>query len=42
MNKQDYIQKLEGIPDEGIERETYERSTDTTKQDLETFQRFLY
>ena len=28
--------------DEGIKRGTYERSTDTTKHDLETFQRFLY
>ena len=42
MNKQDYIQKLEGMLDEGIKRGTYERSTDTTKHDLETFQRFLY
>ena len=42
MNKQDYIQKLEGMLDEGIKRGTYERSTDTAKHDLETFQRFLY
>ena len=42
MNKQDYIQKLEGMLDEGIKRGTYERSTDTTEHDLETFQRFPY
>ena len=42
MNKQDYIQKLEGMLDEGIKRGTYERSTDPTKHDLETLQRFLY
>ena len=42
MNKQDYIQKLEDMLNEGIKRGTYERSTDMTKQDLETFQSFLY
>ena len=41
-NKQDYIQKLEDMLNEGIKRGTYERSTDMTKQDLETFQSFLY
>ena len=41
MNKQDYIQKLQGMLDDGIKRGTYERSAGTTKQDLETFQSFL-
>ena len=42
MNKQDYIQKLENMLNKGIKRRTYELSTDTTKQDLETFQSFRY
>ena len=42
MNKQDYIQKLEDMLNEGIKRGTYGRSADATKQDLETFQSFLY
>ena len=42
MNKQDYMQKLEDMLNEGIKRGTYEQTTDTTKQDLETFQSFLY
>ena len=42
MNKQDYIQKLKDMLHEGIKRRTYERSADTTKQDFETFQSFLY
>ena len=42
INQQDYIQKLEDMLNEGIKRETYERSTDVAKQDLETFQSFLY
>ena len=42
MNKQDYIQKLKGMLEERIKRGTYEWSTDTTNQHLETFQRFLY
>ena len=42
MNRQDYFQKLEDMLNKGIKRETYERSTNTTKQDLETFQSFLY
>ena len=41
-NKQDYIQKLDDMLNEYIKRGTYERSTDTTKQDLETLQSFLY
>ena len=42
MNRQDYFQKLEDMLNKGIKRGTYERSTNTTKQDLETFQSFLY
>ena len=42
MNKQSYIQKLEGMLDEGIKRGIYEPSIDMTKHDLDTFQRFLY
>ena len=42
MSNQDYVQKLESMLNEGIKRGTYERSTDTTKQDLETFRGFLY
>ena len=42
MNKQDYIQKLENMLNKGIKRRTYELSTDTTKQDLETFQSCWY
>ena len=42
MNEQDYMQKLECMLDKGVIRGTHEQSTDTTKQDLETFQSFLY
>ena len=42
MNKQDYIQNLEDIINKDIKRGTYDRSTDTGKHDLETFQSFLY
>ena len=42
MKKQDYIQKREGMFDEGIKRGTYEWSAVSTKWDLETFQSFLY
>lgn len=42
INKQDYIQKLEGMLDESIKRGTYDQSTDNTRQDWETFQSFLY
>ena len=41
-NKQDYVQKLEGLLDEGVIRGTFERSADTAKQDLETFENVLY
>ena len=42
MNKQDYIQKLENMLNAGRRRSISERSTDTKKQYLETFPRFLY
>ena len=42
MNEQVYIQKPEGMLDEGTKKGTYERSTDMTKHNLETFQSFLY
>ena len=42
MNKQAYIKKLEDMLHEGIKRGISEWSTDTTKQDVETFQSFLY
>ena len=35
INKQDYIQKLEGMLDESIKRGTNERSIDTTMQHLQ-------
>ena len=41
MNKQNNIQKLEDRVNESIKKGTYERSTETIKQDLETFQSFL-
>ena len=41
MNKQDYIQKLEDMQNEGLQRGRYKLSTHMTKQDLETFQSFL-
>ena len=42
MDKSDYIQKLEDMIEEGISKETYERTDDTTLQDLKRFQDFLY
>ena len=42
MNKQDHIRKLEGMLDEDIKRGRYDRSIDTTKEDLEIFESFLY
>ena len=42
MNKQHYIERLEGMLDEGIKRGTYEQSADTTKQGLQPFHSFLY
>ena len=42
MNKQDYIQKLEDMQNEGLQREKYKLSTHMAKQDLETFQSFPY
>ena len=42
MDKCDYIQKLEDMIEEGISKATYERTDDTTLQDLKSFQDFLY
>ena len=42
MDKCDYIQKLEDMIEEGISKGTYERTDDTTLQDLKRFQDFLY
>ena len=42
MNEQDYLQKLECILNEGVVRGIREQSTNTTEQDLETFQSFSY
>ena len=42
MNKQEYIQKLEDMLNEGLKTLIYELSTDTTKQDLEILQSILY
>ena len=41
MDKSDYIQKLEDMIEEGINKVTYERPDDTTSQDLKRFQDFL-
>ena len=42
MNKSDYINKLEEMITEGIEKGVYEISEDNTLQDLKRFQDFLY
>ena len=42
MDKSYYIQKLEDMIEEGINKDTYERTDDTTSQDLKRFQDFLY
>ena len=42
MNKQDFVQKLENMCHDDIKRTIYERSIDTKRQDLETFQDLLY
>ena len=41
MDKSDYVQKLEDMIEEGISKETYERTDGTTLQDLKRFQDFL-
>ena len=42
MNKQDYINKVNKLIDDGIQAGKYERTTDTTEKDLHNFQTFLY
>ena len=42
MDKSDYIQKLENMIEEGINKGTYERTDDTTLHDLKRLQDFLY
>ena len=42
MNKSDYIEKLEGMIEEGVKKCTYKKTEDTTLQDLNKFQDFLY
>ena len=41
MDKSHYIQKLEDMIEEGINKVTYERPDDATSQDLKRFQDFL-
>ena len=42
MDKSDYMQKLENMIEEGINKGTYERTDDTTLHDLKRLQDFLY
>ena len=42
MNKVDYVKKVNGIINEGIQQGKYEMSTDTIHEDLEKSQSFLY
>ena len=42
MDKKDYIQKLENMIEEGINKDTYEKMGDTTLQEFKIFQDFLY
>ena len=42
MNKVDYVKKVEGMINEGIQQGKYEMITDTTHEDLEKFRSFLY
>ena len=42
MNKVDYVEKVNGRINEGIQRGKYEMTTGTTYKDLEKFQSFLY
>ena len=42
MDKSDYIQKLEDMIEESISKGAYERTDDTTLQDLKRFRDFLY
>ena len=42
MDRNDYIEKLENMIEDGIRKGTYERTEDTTLLDLKHFQDFLY
>ena len=42
MNRSDYVEKLEGMIEEGVKKGTYKKTEDTTLQDLKKFQDFLY
>ena len=42
MNKVDSVKKLNGMISEGIQQGKYEMTMDTTHEDLEKFQSFLY
>ena len=42
MNKVDYIKKAKGMIKEGIQQGEYEMTMNTTDEDLEKFQSFLY
>ena len=42
MNKVDYIKKVNGMIKEGIQQGEYEMTMNTTDEDLEKFQSFLY
>ena len=41
MNRSDYIEKLEGMIEEGAKKGTYKKTEDTTLQDLKKFQDFF-
>ena len=42
MNKKDYLEKLQGMIDEGMEDGIYECTSDTILQDMKKFNDFLY
>ena len=42
MNKVDYVEKVNSMINENIRQDKYEMTTDSTHEDLEKFQSFLY
>ena len=42
INKVDYVKKVNGMINKGIQQGKYEITTDTTHEDLGKFQSFLY
>ena len=42
MKRSDYIEKPEGLIEEGVKKGTYQKLENTTLQDLKKFQDFLY